>query len=408
MAGDPLAHEWCMGRLRKLAEASSIVGSTRSPDTLPTVIAEQARIIIGAHVCVVKLNTDQMPERMAITSSRERVTWQAYADRLNTVGAALSERSARLSQAELAAQPAWRDFVDLIEQNGEWSSVCGWLAAAIPGPDSRSLGLIQLLDGYNGEFTEADEMILTQFGWVASLAIQSLRSHDEAQHAVRSRDELLSLAAHELKNPITSVRGFAQTLLRQLDKGNTPDAERLRHTLQSIEQQSDRMTRIINDVREVARLDAGRIRLDLKPADITALAESVVMQATGIRRPVTVQDAGRVVALVDPLRWQQALTYLIEYVNAYSAADGPIEISATNVDAGSAQLSIADRESTTPAGEWQQVIDGLQQARTPGSLGGSGLGLYIACQLIGLHGGALAAESLPERGTRLVVSLPTR
>jgi signal transduction histidine kinase len=406
MQSDPLVYQSdsTSGRLRKLAQASSIITSTRPLDILPKVIAEQARTVISAHLCVVQINLDQATSYVAVACSEEYAPWQEHTDLLGALGASVN-RPTRLTQAELESQPAWHSLMDRIRS---WRPVCGWLAAPITGADNYSLGLIQLLDTSIGEFSEDDEVFLTQLGQVIALAIENVRLHGQAQHTTQIRDELLSLISHELKNPITSLRGFAQLLLRQLDKNEPLEPDRLRRTLQSIEQISERMTRLINDVREVARLDSGRLTLELKPVDMATLAESVAagLQTGVSRRPITVSGTQPVIAVVDPLRWRQLLMYLIENVSASSTGRGPIEIEALNQDGTGPQLAVIDRESSSSTKDWQQLVERVRQARSPASLGGAGLSLYIVYQMIRLHGGQLGVEELTNGGTRIVISLP--
>jgi PAS domain S-box-containing protein len=83
-----------------------------------------------------------------------------------------------------------------------------------------------------------------------------------AEAALRERDMFLSVAAHELKTPITSLRGYAQLLLRQLDRGGEIDAERLRRALVVIDQQSDRLARLVGQLLDVSRLEAGKLPPD--------------------------------------------------------------------------------------------------------------------------------------------------
>jgi signal transduction histidine kinase len=407
MHGDPGSYQpdSTAGRLRKLAQASSIIASTRPLDNLPKVLAEQAKTITNSHFCIVHLNT---PDHVAITCSEDYVWWQDHVDLLDALVSAVgaADRPVRLTEAELEAQPAW---IKVVERLPSRRPVCGWLAIPLIGTDQAHLGLIQLLDSSEGEFSEEDELLVGQLAQVAALIFENNAWRGKAHEVVQARDEFLSLVSHELKNPITSLRGFAQLLLRQLDRGDVPDPEKLRRTLQSIEQVSERLTRLINDVREVVRLDGGRVTLDLKAVDMGTLAESVAaeFQSSLSRRPITVDGSEPVRTLVDPLRWRQLLIHLIEYISASSTGSGPIEIEILNQDGRSPQLAIIDRESSISSEDWQQLIDRVQRSRSPTALGGAGLSLYIAYCMIRLHGGQLGVEALTDGATRIVVGLPS-
>src|SRR5262245_46940277 len=101
----------------------------------------------------------------------------------------------------------------------------------------------------------------------------------ERRRAEALRDEFLSIAAHELKTPLTSLRGFAQLLMRQLDRDEAPDPVRLRQGLSAIDQQSAKLARLVNQLLDVSRIDAGRLELDRKVADVVGVVEDVVATA---------------------------------------------------------------------------------------------------------------------------------
>src|SRR5207249_6760202 len=98
---------------------------------------------------------------------------------------------------------------------------------------------------------------------------QASRAHAEA--AVRLRDEFLSVASHELKTPITSLRGFTELLLRQLDRGATVDVAQLRPMLGAIDRQSAKLARLVGELLDVSRIEVGKLRLDRTETDLVAL-----------------------------------------------------------------------------------------------------------------------------------------
>ena len=92
---------------------------------------------------------------------------------------------------------------------------------------------------------------------------QLRREVAERKRAEAARDEFLSVAAHELKTPLTSLRGFSQVLLAQLERSETPDPERLAHALTAIDRQSDKLSRLVSVAPlDISRLDAGQLALD--------------------------------------------------------------------------------------------------------------------------------------------------
>src|SRR3954452_6309696 len=105
----------------------------------------------------------------------------------------------------------------------------------------------------------------------------ALRATNEQLEAVsRAKSDFISVAAHELKTPITSLRVFATLLIRQLDEGGTIDPERLRRALGMIDQQSDRLSRLINQLLDVSRIEAGRLGLSREIHDLMPIVQMTV------------------------------------------------------------------------------------------------------------------------------------
>src|SRR5262249_29947656 len=135
----------------------------------------------------------------------------------------------------------------------------------------------------------------------------------EIEAAVRARDEFLSVAAHEMRTPVTSLRGFAQLVLRQLDRGGAADPERGRHALAEGDRQTRRRTEVRSRLLDAPGMEAGRRVVEPRPTDLGTLveqaAESVRRAAPG--RVVTIAADGPIAALVDPPRFEQVLVNLL-------------------------------------------------------------------------------------------------
>ena len=230
----------------------------------------------------------------------------------------------------------------------------------------------------------------------------------QAEAAVRARDEFLSIAAHELKTPLTSLRGSAQFLLRQLDQGRDLNPGQVDRLLRTIDQQSEKLVRLISQLLDVSRIEAGRLTLEPSLIDLTRLVESVVAtaQARTSRHLVTLHAPETVLASVDPLRFEQVVINLIDNAIKYSPEGGPIDVEVATPDSETARLSVSDRGLGIEPEHRSRIFDRFYQARPGGHLIGLGLGLYISRQIVELHGGQISAEFPAEGGTRFVVSVP--
>ena len=244
---------------------------------------------------------------------------------------------------------------------------------------------------------------------LATLAVENPRLYREAQAALQVRDEFLSVAAHELKTPVTAVRGYAQLLLRQGAQGDVVDVGRLRQALQVIDRQSDRLTRLVSHLLDVSRLEAGRVVLERKLTDVARLVEEVAgdAQARTTTHTFRVAVPGKVLAMVDPLRLEQVLTNLVDNAIKYSPQGGLVELELSTADANTIELAVRDHGVGIPPESQPHIFDRFYQVDPVlQHTSGMGLGLYISQHIVELHGGVIEVEAPPDGGTRVIVRLP--
>jgi signal transduction histidine kinase len=228
-----------------------------------------------------------------------------------------------------------------------------------------------------------------------------------AEDALRARDEFLSVAAHELKTPMTSLRGYSQLARRRLERDGLGAQERLAPALQAVEDQTGKLARLVDRLLDVSRLEAGKLNLERQRTDVTALVERAVSEARSWsdKHTITLLAPAGVEAYVDPLQLRQVLTNLLDNAIKYSPDGGAIEVT---VQAGEAmrEISVRDFGLGIPPGQRGQIFERFQQAHESGSQSGLGLGLYISRQIVELHGGQIRAEFPSAGGTRIVLHLP--
>ena len=244
---------------------------------------------------------------------------------------------------------------------------------------------------------------------LATLAVENARLYGESQAALLVRDEFLSVAAHELKTPVTSVRGYAQLLLRQCAQGDVLEPARVCQALQVIDRQSDRLTRLVSHLLDVSRLETGKLALEQKVTDVARLVEEVAgdARARTAAHALRVTVPGPVQAVVDPLRLEQVLTNLVDNAIKYSPNGGPIELELSAPAHDTLQLAVRDHGVGIPPESLPRIFDRFYQVDPVlQHSSGMGLGLYISQQIVELHGGRIEVEAPPDGGTRVIVRLP--
>ncbi len=222
----------------------------------------------------------------------------------------------------------------------------------------------------------------------------------------RVQDDVLSLATHDLRAPLTTMRGRASLALSCLRRGDPLDPVWLDAQLTAIDAAVDRMLGTIGAVDDAARLRVGEtLDLEREPMDVAALARAVTAEGAS-QRAVTVEapDAP-VTVLGDRARLGRALQNLVSNAVKYSPADTPIRVTVTTCEQA-AVVVVRDRGVGIPADELPRITERSYRASTAQGVAGSGLGLYGTKAVIVQHGGTIAVESVAGVGTAVTLTLP--
>jgi PAS domain S-box-containing protein len=282
----------------------------------------------------------------------------------------------------------------------------------------RVLGVLHVGTLYQRHFTEDDLSFLQIVGDRAAMAIDHARLYEsarlarreaeEAIQAVALRDEFLSTAAHELKTPVTSLRGFADLLLRVADRGTELDQPRYLRAVRTIHRQALNLSRLVTQLLEMSRLDSGRLDLDCQPEDVSALVRRVVEQAQTQtdRHDIALTTSAAICASVDAFRFEQVLANLLDNAIKYSPDGGRIQVELVQPTPGWVRLVVADEGLGVPAGQEQHIFDRYHQAHAASHRSGLGLGLYLSRQIVERHDGRIWVEPATGGGSRFVVEVP--
>lgn len=240
---------------------------------------------------------------------------------------------------------------------------------------------------------------------------QAARGASDA--ALRTRNEVLSTVSHDLKNPLSTIKITASRLRRRISGTDHPEESRLIDGLERVETMAARMTTILDELVEVTRLQLGqRLDLDTGPTDLVALAHWVAasQQPGDHRTEITVCTAlPELVGPWDAPRLERVLTNLVSNAVKYSP-NGAVQIGLTT-ECGNpptwAVLMVRDEGVGIPADDLPHVFDWFFRAgNVAGRIGGTGIGLASAQQVVEQHGGCISVESEEGRGSTFTVRLP--
>jgi PAS domain S-box-containing protein len=398
-------------RLRKLAQAAVSVNSTLALDERLQSITSQARNIIGAHQCFTSMtvNEDWSQAVHTVSLSPKYAQWQEYYEKPDGCGiyslVCSTQHPLRMTQAELEAHPAWRGFG---QHKNQHPPIRGWLAVPLTSRNGKNLGLIQLSDKYEGEFTAEDEAILVQLAQMAASAIDNARLYEESQQANRIKDEFLAVLSHELRTPLNPIVGWSKLL-----RSRKLDAKTTERALETIERSAQVQAQLIEDLLDVSRILRGKLSLNIIPVNLASIIKAAIetvrlsAEAKSLEMQLILEpDVAAVMG--DSNRLQQVIWNLLANAIKFTPARGRIEIRLESLNSV-AQISVSDTGKGISPEFLPYVFDHFRQAdaATTREFGGLGLGLAIVRYLVEMHGGTVQAASQGEsQGATFTIRLP--
>lgn len=262
-------------------------------------------------------------------------------------------------------------------------------------------------------FTDRDQRLLTSLADQAALALGNARlfsreqsSRAEAEKANRAKDDFLALLSHELRTPLAAVVGWVGVL-----RSGHIERERVERALESIFRNAQLLTILIDDLRDVSRIAAGTLHVEQRPLDLSRIVRDTIEIVRGAADAKTIGLTSALDPLSvfgDPTRLMQVVANLLNNAVEFTPAGGTVHVELAR-DGTDARLSVRDTGEGISPDALPHIFERFRPASPTAApqRGGLGLGLALAKHLVGLHGGAIEAESAGVgKGARFTVRLP--
>lgn len=265
------------------------------------------------------------------------------------------------------------------------------------------LGVIVFLAGCGRSYASDDLALAEDLGRRAALAIENARLYRDAREALRVREEFLSIAAHEIRTPVTSIHLAVQGL-----GDKDPTTEVAHRLLAVIEREDRRLTQLVDDLLDVGRIRSGRLELELGPVDLVQVVREMADQLAPQRQrsgsELSIASDARVVGTWDRSRLEQVATNLLS--NAIKFGIGrPIRVE-VRAQGGRAILRVTDQGMGIPEPVQARIFEPFERAVRERTFGGLGLGLYIVRTIVEALGGTVRVQSVAGAGATFTVELP--
>jgi two-component system, OmpR family, sensor histidine kinase KdpD len=275
----------------------------------------------------------------------------------------------------------------------------------------RTVGALVVVAGGPGsaEFGEAERRVLATFANQAALAVERGQQEEQRNRALalqetdRLRTALLNSVSHDLRTPLAAIKASASSLLDREVRWS--DAER-DEFLATINTETDRLTRLVHNLLDMSRIEAGALDPNLMESSVAELVGPVVRRARAASGQLVEVDVPEELApvLADPVRLDQVLTNLLDNARRYAGA-GPVQVVARQAG-GTVELRVVDHGPGIPAPEQERVFDQFYRVGGGRQPEGTGMGLAICRGIVQAHGGALRVETTPGGGASFVLTLP--
>ena len=291
--------------------------------------------------------------------------------------------------------------------------VVSYLAVPVVTRSGEVIGGLFFGHSRAGVFNEREEKLVAGIAAQAAIAMDNAKLYQRAQQAIGVRDEFLTVASHELKTPISTVKMQLQMFRRMIGRSETPvpGADKFLKGLDACDRQVARLVTLVEDLLNVSQIKAGRLDFRYEPTDLVELTKRVVEQIAAPEitpQEVRVEAPDSLTVDCDRFRIEQVIINLL--TNALKYGDGkPIRVAVeATADGTAAVIKVTDQGMGIEPDHQARIFERFQRAVSHKNISGLGLGLYIAKQIVDAHDGRITVQSVRGQGSTFTVELPIK
>lgn len=384
-----------------------------SADSLEDVVSESIRIVTDSIECekaAVLLHdeaTDSLIAQKPVHGLRDEQIERLRISLIEpSLGGTVFRTSTPMSSND-AASDAWvgAQLREVLEAN---------TLMAVPLTTGRKpIGILMAVNASSGGFTDDDERFLSVLGSQVGSVIDAIRAREseralmaELRELDRTRADFISMLAHELRGPMTTVMGFGYTLR---DSGDKLTEDKKHHVISTMVRETERLSRMVTDLLDLSRMEAGTLKYELEPVDIKEFAHGLLETHQSLRAEHFLEmqftdDLPKIVA--DRDRLHQVFMNLLTNATRYSPEGTTITLRAANEE-GRVRIEVEDQGIGIQKEDADRIFEKFAMLPKPSWVKkGTGLGLFITKTMVDAMGGRIWVESEPGKGSTFVFTLP--
>jgi signal transduction histidine kinase len=386
--------------LKALNRIGTLISASLDQSQLFRILARESRRVLpwdGFFIALTEKGSEEV-QLTFMTSSGDEITQRSMQRGTGLTGRALKTGETILYE---------RGDKDPAEEEGPLGGKKARSIVVAPMKfNEEIIGAISVQSFQSDVYRQSELRLLQTIAAQAAVAVRNAQLFRSEQTAKNERDEFLSLVTHEIKNPLTSIQGYADIGEKALESG---DRELVIEALSVVRTETKRILRLTEDLLDASKAAAGKFTVKFEVVPLGPLVREIVSRYEATtRRSITYQEEEKVSPVkADPVRLSQVIENLVSNAVKYSPPGSPISVTLQQ-NGGYVRLSVTDQGLGIPPEKLPLIFERFYRVTDGGGteVKGTGLGLFITREIVRMHGGEIQVESTPEKGSTFTVDLP--